>query len=128
MASEMLQGKGSLSLSANDLERSLKFYTGLGFAVQDRYEDEGRLQGVMLRAGDALLGVSQDDFAKGRDRVKGLGMSFYVETDQDVTALARQAKDAGVTLDGDPAPLPWGPMGFRATDPDGFKVTICNRS
>lgn len=128
MASEMLQGKGSLSLSANDLERSLKFYTGLGFVVQDRYEDEGRLQGVMLRAGDALLGVSQDDFAKGRDRVKGLGMSFYVETDQDVTALARQAKDVGVTLDGDPAPLPWGPMGFRATDPDGFKVTICNRS
>lgn len=128
MASEMLQGKGSLSLSANDLERSLKFYTGLGFVVQDRYEDEGRLQGVMLRAGDALLGVSQDDFAKGRDRVKGLGMSFYVETDQDVTALARQAKDAGVTLDGDPAPLPWGPMGFRATDPDGFKVTICNKA
>ena len=126
MASE-LQGRGSLSLSANDLERSLKFYTGLGFVVQDRYEDEGRLQGVMLRAGDALLGVSQDDFAKGRDRVKGLGMSFYVETDQDVAALARQAKDAGVTLDGDPAPLPWGPMGFRATDPDGFKVTICNK-
>ena len=128
MASEMLQGKGSLSLSANDLERSLKFYTGLGFVVQDRYEDEGRLQGVMLRAGDALLGVSQDDFAKGRDRAKGVGMSLYLETDQDIPTLARGAKGAGITLDSEPAALPWGPMGFRVTDPDGFKITIANPS
>jgi uncharacterized glyoxalase superfamily protein PhnB len=128
MTSETLQGTAALSLSANDLERSLKFYTGLGFIVQDRYEEDGQLQGVMLKAGDALLGVSQDDFARGRDRVKGVGMSFHVETDQDVLALAGRAKDAGITLDAEPAPLPWGPLGFRATDPDGFKITVSNRS
>lgn len=128
VTNETLQGKPSVSLTANDLERSLRFYEGLGFVVDERYEVEGRLQGVMMRAGEALLGVSQDDFAKGRDRVKGVGMSFYVETDQDIAALARRAKEAGVRLDGEPAPMPWGPMGFRATDPDGFKITICNRS
>ena len=128
MTNATLQGRPSLALTANDLQRSLRFYEGLGFVVEDRYEMDGKLQGVMLRAGDALIGVSQDDFTKGRDRVKGVGMSFYVETDQDVTELARQAKEAGVTLDADPAPMPWGPLGFRATDPDGFKITICNRA
>jgi uncharacterized glyoxalase superfamily protein PhnB len=120
-----LQGRLSLSLTANDLQRSMKFYTeGLGFAVAERYETEGKLEGVMLKAGDVNLGLSQDDFAKGRDRVKGAGMSLYVETDQDIAAVARRAKQAGITLDSDPAPLPWGPTGFAVTDPDGFKITI----
>ncbi|MFN2400773.1 MAG: VOC family protein [Gemmatimonadaceae bacterium] len=53
-------------------------------------------------------------------------MRLYFETDQDVESLARQAKAAGITLDDGPAPLPWGPMGFTVTDPDGFKLTIAN--
>ena len=119
----------SPALTVDDLERSLKFYTdGLGFAVDERMEADGKLQGVMLKAGDATLALSQDDFAKGRDRVKGVGMSLYFETDQDVAQLGMRAKNAGITLDQDPAPLPWGPMGFRATDPDGFKITVANPS
>ena len=128
MTTAELQGSASVALTASDLERSLRFYTGLGFVIEDRYEQDGKLQGVMLRAGEASLGLSQDDFAKGRDRVKGVGMSFYVETDQDIHELARRAKEAGVALDADPSPMPWGPPGFGATDPDGFKITICNRS
>lgn len=114
----------SVALTVNDLKRSLQFYTeGLGFAIDDRMD-----QGAMLKAGNALLGISQDDFAKGRDRVKGIGMSLYVETDQDIPTLAQRAKKAGVALDSDAGPLPWGPMGFRVTDPDGFKITIANPS
>jgi uncharacterized glyoxalase superfamily protein PhnB len=115
------------SLTVNDLKRSIDFYSkALGFAVTDRMEEKGELQGVMLEAGGARLGLSQDDFAKGRNRVKGVGMRLYLETDQDVKALARQAKAAGIALDGEPAPLPWGPMGFTVTDYDGFKLTIAN--
>ena len=125
---EKLEGKSSVALTANDLERSLKFYEGLGFAIEERYESNGKLEGVMLKAGDTRIGLSQDDFSKGRDRVKGVGMSLYVETDQDVAALGRSAKSAGVTLDGEPAPMPDSPMAFRATDPDGFKITIYKRS
>lgn len=73
MATATLKGRASLSLTANDLERSLRFYEGLGFVIDERFEMDGRLQGAMLRTGDA-------------------------------------------------------PMGFRATDPDGFKIIICNRS
>ena len=128
MTDNKLQGNLSLSLTVNDLPRSLKFYEGLGFVVDQKFETDGTLQGVMLKAGDANLGISQDDFAKGRDRVKGVGMSFYIETDQDIAALASRAKQAGVVFDSDPAPLPWGPMGFVTTDPDGFKITILNRA
>jgi uncharacterized glyoxalase superfamily protein PhnB len=130
MSTATLQASSlSLALTVNDLERSLRFYTdGLGFAVEERMETDGRLEGVMLKAGSASLALSQDDFAKGRDRVKGVGMSLYFETDQDVTQLAKRAKSAGIALDQDPAPLPWGPMGFRTTDPDGFKITVANPS
>jgi len=113
------------TLTANDLKRSLRFYSdGLGFVVREEWKDEGVFKGVMLEAGKASLNLSQDDFAKGSDRVKGVGMRLFLETDQDIDALARQAKEAGITLDQGPGPLPWGPIGFTVTDPDGFKLTI----
>jgi uncharacterized glyoxalase superfamily protein PhnB len=112
------------TLTANDLERSIKFYEGLGFTINEKMEDGGKLLGVMMEAGGAVLGISQDDFAKGKERVKGVGMRLYLETDQDIDAIAQQAIQAGVHLDQGPAPLPWGPMGFTVTDPDGFRLTI----
>jgi len=117
------------ALTVNDVKQSLKFYRdGLGFAVKEEMKDGGTLQGVMIEAGGASLGLSQDDFSKGRDRVKGVGMRLYLETDQNIEALARQAKAAGITLNDGPGPLPWGPLGFTVTDPDGFKLTISNPS
>ena len=115
------------SFTVSDLKRSIGLYEALGFKVAEEIKEQGRLQGVMLEAGGARLGLSQDDFAKGRDRVKGVGMRLYLETDEDVGAIAQQAKAAGVRLETEPAPLPWGPMGFTVTDYDGFKITIANR-
>jgi uncharacterized glyoxalase superfamily protein PhnB len=113
------------TLTVNDLNRSLKFYRdGLGFTVGEEHKDGNELKGVMIQAGNVMLGLSQDDFSKGRDRVKGIGMRFYIETDQDIHELAGQAKTAGITLNEGPAPLPWGPIGFTVTDPDGFKLTL----
>src|SRR5262245_54533228 len=113
------------TFTVNDLEKSRRFYTdGLGFKIAEKHEEEGKVLGFMLDAGGSMLGISQDDFAKGRDRVKGVGMRLYLETDQDIETLAAQAKAAGFRLDEGPAPLPWGPMGFTVTDPDGFRLTI----
>ena len=125
----VLQAKSLVpTMTVNDLKASLRFYRdGLGFAVKEEHNEEGKLLGVMLEAGKAVIGLSQDDFSKGRDRVKGIGTRIYIDTDQDIEALAQQAKSSGVTIDG-PAPLPWGPMGFTVTDPDGFKLTISNPS
>lgn len=128
MTTETLKARGLMpSLTVNDLQRSIHFYTeGLGFKVSEEMKEEGEVRGVMLEAGSAVVGLSQDDFAKGRDRVKGVGIRLYFETEQNIEALARQANAAGVKLDHGPGPLPWGPVAITATDPDGFKVTIAN--
>jgi uncharacterized glyoxalase superfamily protein PhnB len=114
----------SPGLTVKDLDASVRFYTeGLGFAVEEEWKVEGARMGVSLVAGGATLNLSQDDFAKGRDRVKGVGMRLFIETDQDLDALAGQARATDIVVDG-PAEMPWGVMGLTVTDPDGFKTTI----
>jgi hypothetical protein len=46
---------------------------------------------VMLRAGEARINLSQDDWKKGRDRQKGVGMRIFVSTTQDIDQLAAHA-------------------------------------
>src|SRR5207244_4637182 len=77
-----------------DLERSIRFYTDvLGFVVSDRYNgSDGTLQGVMLKAGACELGLSQDDWAKGRDRQRGVAVRIWCTTAQDIDALAQRIK------------------------------------
>lgn len=112
------------SFTVDDLQASLAWYRdGLGFFVAERWEDGGRLQGVMLKAGACELGLSQDDFAKGRGRVKGTGFRLWCDTSQDVDALAERLRAFGGTIAEQPGER-WGEYGFTAQDPDGFKITI----
>lgn len=110
--------------TVNDLQKSLAFFEALGFAVDERMEEKGVLLGVMLRAGEARIGLSQDDWKKGRDRQKGVGMRLYLSTTQDIDQLAARAKKAGVRLDSEAHDTEWGSRSFEVTEPSGFKVTI----
>jgi catechol 2,3-dioxygenase-like lactoylglutathione lyase family enzyme len=112
------------SLTVDDLDRSLDFFAALGFEVVDRWEPDGKLQGATLKAGALQLGVSQDDFKKGRDRVKGVGLRFYLESPDDIDGLAARAKTAGVTLEKDPYDSAWGTRAFDVKEPSGFLITI----
>jgi uncharacterized glyoxalase superfamily protein PhnB len=112
------------SLTVDDLQRSITFYEKLGFTVEERWEDEGVLRGVMLQAGEFRLGLAQDDWQKGRDRRKGVGMRIYIGTTQDVDALAARAKESGLTLEADVHDTPWGSRAFELNDPSGFKLTL----
>jgi uncharacterized glyoxalase superfamily protein PhnB len=114
----------SPTLTVDDLRKSIAFFEGLGFAVDERWEEQGQLLGVMLRAGEAQIGLSQDDWKKGRDRRKGEGMRIYVDTTQNIDTLADAARKAGVTLDAEPHDTPWGSRVFEVTEPSGFKLTI----
>ncbi len=111
------------SLTVDDLQRSIRFFEGLGFVVDERWEDDGVLRGVMLKAGESRLGITQDDWKKGRDRHKGIGMRLFIDTTQDIDKLATNAKAAGITLDQEPHEM-WGNRGFEVTEPSGFKLTI----
>jgi uncharacterized glyoxalase superfamily protein PhnB len=122
-----LHGKSVMpSLTVDDLQRSLDFFVTLGFTVEDRWEDKGVLLGVMLRAGDAQVGLSQDDGKKGRDRVKGVGMRLYIEADDNIDEVASRAKRGGVALTTEPHDTEWGTRAFEVKDPSGFVLTIAS--
>ena len=118
----------SPSLTVNDLQKSIRFFEGLGFAVDEKWEDKGVLIGVMLRAGQAEIGLSQDDWKKGRDRQKGVGVRISLSTTQNIDQLAKRVKDAGITLDSEVQDTEWGSRAFQVTEPSGFKLTIYSQT
>ena len=114
-----------MSLTVNDIDRSLAWYTGvLGFTIDQRHEREGKMMAVSLKAGDVRILLGRDDGAKGWDRVKGLGLSMMLTTTQDIDGLAQRIRDAGGTLATEPETAPWGPRLFRVKDPEGFLFVI----
>ena len=102
------------------------YFEGLGFGVEERWEENGVLLGVMLRAGEARIGLSQDDWKKGRDRLKGVGVRLFIGTAQDIDQLAAQAKKAGIALTTEPHDTDWGSRAFEVTEPSGFRLTIAS--
>jgi catechol 2,3-dioxygenase-like lactoylglutathione lyase family enzyme len=112
------------TFTVSDIERSVAWYRdGLGFHVAERWEDGGQLKGVMLKAGACQLGLSQDDFSRGRDRPKGTGFRVWCETTQDIDAIANRLRTYGGTITEGPGNQ-WDSYSFTAQDPDGFKLTI----
>lgn len=112
------------SLTATNIQQSLDYYAALGFEVTDRFEENGAVQGAMLKAGDVEIGLSQDDGKKGTGRVKGAGMRLYIETGDDIDALASRVKTSGVALTRDAYDTEWGTRAFDTKDPDGFLITV----
>ena len=112
------------SFTVSDIERSLAWYRdGLGFFVGERWEEGGKLKGVQLKAGACELGLAQDDFAKGRQREKGVGFRLWCNTTQDIDAIAKRLRAFGGTIVEGPGNQ-WDGYSFTAQDPDGFKLTI----
>lgn len=111
--------------TVNDINRSIEFYRDvLGFEVKELWKHDGVLGGAEMKAGRVSLYLGQDDWKKGRDRVKGVGFRTYCETAQDLDALVARIKAKGGTLIEELESRPWGSRDFAVADPDGFKITI----
>ena len=119
----------SPSFTVGDVHKSLAWYRDvIGFGVGERWENNGELMGVELKAGGAFFMIGQDDWKKGRDRKKGEGLRMYCTTKQDIDALAAGIKARGGKLDSEPQDTTWGTRDFSVTDPDGFKITIAKQT
>ncbi len=117
----------SPALTVADVEASLEWYRDVvGFHVQEKWEHEGEVGGAALIAGLGPLFLVQDDFAKGRDREKGVGVRVHMTTAHDVDDLAKAIKGRGGALDSPPEDTPWGARAFSLVDPDGYKITIAS--
>jgi uncharacterized glyoxalase superfamily protein PhnB len=113
------------ALTVNDLQASVAWYRDvLGFVVAEEYRWEGEVRGVRLKADTVEMLLGQDDFAKGKDRVKGAGLRLYCVTAQDIDQLAAGIKERGGQLSQEPADQPWGTRDFAIVDPDGFILSI----
>jgi uncharacterized glyoxalase superfamily protein PhnB len=113
------------SLTVKDIQKSMAWYRDvMGFYIGEKYEREGKLMAVNLKAGSVEILITQDDGAKGMNRTKGEGFSLQFTTAQNVDAVAQRVKEMGGTLESEPKDMPWGARMFRVTDPDGFKLVI----
>lgn len=113
------------SVTAKDLQASLTWYTQvLGFDIDQKFEREGVLRAVRIRAGSVALLLNQDDGKQGWERVKGQGLNLMITTAQNIDDIASRAKANGGTLESEPADMPWGARFFRLKDPDGILYTI----
>ena len=116
----------SPSFTVNDVETSRKFYCDvLGFRVKDRWEENGKLMGLEIAAGDQTFFIGQDDFQKGKGRQKGIGFRVYCATAQDIDELAKEVQSRGGKLAEELKDDDWA-RHFAVVDPDGFKITIGN--
>jgi uncharacterized glyoxalase superfamily protein PhnB len=113
------------ALTVNDIQASLAWYRDvLGFSVAEEYQRDGKVMGVRLKAGAIEVLLAQDDFAKGRDRKKGIGFRLFCITEQDVDKLAAAILERGGKLAQEPTDQPWGTRDFSVVDPDGFNISI----
>jgi uncharacterized glyoxalase superfamily protein PhnB len=115
----------SMSLTVKDLEKSVAWYRDVvGFVEDQRFERDGKLRSVAMKAGDVRFMLNQDDGAKGWDRRKGEGFSFQFTTAQEIDSIAKRITDHGGALETAPADMPWGVRSFRLRDPDGYRFAI----
>jgi catechol 2,3-dioxygenase-like lactoylglutathione lyase family enzyme len=113
------------SFTVDNIDKSIAFYRDvLGFILKDKWEEEGVLKGVGLLAGSVTFWLGQDDWKKGRGRVKGEGFRIYCGTTQDIDVLAARVRSTGTALAEEPKDQSWGGRDFAVRDPDGFLVTI----
>jgi catechol 2,3-dioxygenase-like lactoylglutathione lyase family enzyme len=113
------------SFTVDNLDKSVAFYRDvLGFTQRDKWEEDGALKGVEVVAGSVAFWLGQDDWKKGRGRVKGEGFRISCVTTQDIDLLAARVRSTGTALAEEPKDQPWGGRYFAVRDPDGFLITI----
>jgi len=113
------------SFTVDNLDKSVAFYRDvLGFTQRDKWEEDGALKGVEVVAGSVAFWLGQDDWKKGRGRVKGEGYRISCVTAQDIDLLAARVRSTGTALAEEPKDQPWGGRYFAVRDPDGFLITI----
>jgi catechol 2,3-dioxygenase-like lactoylglutathione lyase family enzyme len=108
-----------------DFQRSIRWYRDiLGMSEGQKYEYNGQLIGIEMKAGTITFYLTQDSFDKGREGHKGMGVRLWARTAQDIDQLATRVKTKGGVLVKDVHDVGWGPRGFLIDDPDGYHLTI----
>jgi uncharacterized glyoxalase superfamily protein PhnB len=113
------------TMTVNDIHASIAWYHDvMGFSVAREMEHDGQLMGAVVAAGAVQFMLGQDDFAKGKDRPKGVASRLYCIYEGDIDEFADAIKSRGGALEQEPTDQPWGARDFAVKDPDGFTISI----
>lgn len=120
----------SVFLNVQDIERSMRFYEGLGFRVDKVYRDgttgAARYADLSFQGAELGLGhipVSDDpEFRSWVSTPLGAGVVIYY-TVPDVDAVFARAKAQGALIEYEPQDRSYGRV-FGLNDPDGYVVSF----
>jgi uncharacterized glyoxalase superfamily protein PhnB len=114
----------SVSLTVDDIRKSVAWYCDmLGFAIDQEFGPSDKPRAIWIKGGSVRILIDQDNWAKGRDRVKGAGFSLQLTTGRSVDEIVRRIRDAGGVLETEPVDV-WGQRVLRLHDPDGYLLVI----
>ena len=103
-------------LPARNLLRSLAFYAKPGFAVQDRWDEQGW---AMIRSGDCQLMLDQS-INHPPDAPRTSVVYLYPD---DIAGYHREVRERGLAVPALEVTF-YGMMEFRIEDPDGNRLWI----
>jgi len=107
-------------LWVTDLERSLRFYVdGLGFALKNKWEPEGRIRWCWLTRGGASIMLQEYLPGRRPEGTLGQGVSLCFQC-EDAVALYREFRSRGIEVK---EPSVGNSMWVTVfTDPDGYNL------
>jgi catechol 2,3-dioxygenase-like lactoylglutathione lyase family enzyme len=119
----MKLGAFSISLNVKNLKVSKAFYENLGFEVFGGDVEQNHL---IMKNGDALVGLFQGMFDNNIITFNpGWNQDAQSSPDfEDVRAIQKESKNAGVLLDREADEGTSGPENIVLTDPDGNVILI----
>ncbi len=125
-----MKAEMSVMLNVKDVERSMKFYTALGFDTRwESKGDDGHLTYAGVGIGDAVIALGRipddlrgmaKDYAEWVSSPLGAGVMITVELDGVEEVYAR-AKKAKAPIDSPLSERLYG-TAFMVNDPDGYVV------
>ncbi len=114
-------------LTVSGMERSLAFYVdGLGFAVQNRWEPDGKLRWCWMSLGGASLmlqeGVESTPEKLAATGTLGNGVSIWFQC-RDALAVYREAEARGIAALREPQ-VGNSSWEIAFADPDGYRINF----
>lgn len=125
-----MKAEMSVMLNVKDVERSVEFYTALGFDVRwKNLADDGKIEYAGVGIGDAVVALGRiptnrkgmaKDYADWVSTPLGAGVMVTVELDP-VEEIYKLAKKAKAPIDSDLSERMYG-TAFMVDDPDGYVI------